>query len=193
MSIHQNQILNKMKLVIIFLGLLFNQNVFGQTDTLKGKVKCITESEIDSVGKVLVKRIINFNLKGNKVQEIAIDGATQRVMSKDSYKYDKFDLLKTRELKMYGADTTILIYKVIYKYDTKGNIIETIEPNKKQKYSYDKNGEMTSGDDNVAVEVLMTDKVVIHYEYDTIGNWIIKTKLRGTKILFKVERVIVYY
>jgi hypothetical protein len=169
-----------------YLTLLCSNFIFSQEDSLKGKVKLITVYDYDEVGNLLNKTK-NYFYPGNRIKlQLFFQTKTDIINSKKCFYYRKDNSLLKSELYFYGKDTNDILSYVIYKFDTKGNIIKTIEPGRKINYAIESN-------DVFSIDISDELKKEVKFVYDNYGNWISKETFINQKKSKFTKRTFEYF
>ena len=136
--------------------------------------------------------IVNFSFAQTKIEnDLTRDGLKGKVRF---YSESKYGLVE----KFGEIEKDSLSDKTTYKYDVKGNKIESNFYNAdgsldgKVTYKYDEKGNMIEENDYRA-DGILESKRTYKYEFDTTGNWIKKTFTADGKPKELTERVIEYY
>ena len=168
----------------------YDQNIYN-SDGLKERAifkydqkgNVIERNSYNSDGNLIFKFTYKYDDIGNQIEEnhYSPDGS---LTDKSIYIYD--DKNNKIELNNYADVNSGITYKVTYKYNEKGNLIEenTIYTdntfsflNRKETYKYDDRGsviEQTSYKEDGSVT-----SDTYKYEYDNKSNWIKKTQFKN--------------
>lgn len=161
-----------------------------------GKDSLLTRAELynDQDGLIQVNDIAH-NPNGSVSSVNISDGKNKPVMVK-KYKYDRKGNIVEETNETPSGDVMNIIYS---KYDGNGRRTESVShpkdgnPSQKYTFEYNDKGEMIK---STTENLMFEDKMSSGYSYenyDTMGNWQLRTTTLGGLVTEKDERIIEYY